>query len=212
VEGASCQKASRDLGERLSELTHQLPTSIAKLHATQDPQLNPSTTQEFSILSYLNTTSEKILETSRSQYDVVCSMEVIEHVNNPADFLRSCANLVKPGGHIFLSSISRTPLARLLTITMAEDVLKLVSPGTYAYEKYVKPSELVSFFRDNLEWIPKASGPEAANLGRLPHAYAEVRGMMYLPWSGSWVLAPRGAPFELDCNYIFWARKPLTLM
>ncbi|KAG8861439.1 Hexaprenyldihydroxybenzoate methyltransferase, mitochondrial [Tulasnella sp. 330] len=189
--------------------------NIAKLHAAQDPAFalpslvsdSPSTSGS---LQYLNTTTEDLLTSDHetSQFDVVCAMEVVEHVENPTSFLKSCADLVKPGGHLFLSTISRTPFAHFLTITMAEDVLKLVSPGTHAYEKYVKPSELISFFRNDLKWIqPSQQAPASI---AVPYTRAEIRGMTYIPWSGKWILTPQGAPFELDCNYIFWARKPLT--
>lgn len=92
-------------------------------------------------------------------------------------------------------------------------MLNIVSPGTHAYEKYIKPSELVAFFRDELKWISSSPSHSLAGrdkIGYVPHTQAEVRGMTYIPWSGKWILAPRGLPFEMDCNYIFWARKPLS--
>ncbi|KAG9018376.1 Hexaprenyldihydroxybenzoate methyltransferase, mitochondrial [Tulasnella sp. JGI-2019a] len=187
--------------------------NVAKIHASQDPQLaelSPSVSSTSGSLQYLNTTTEDLLASDHhtSQFDVVCAMEIVEHVENPASFLKSCADLVKPGGHLFLSTISRTPLAHFLTITMAEDVLKLVSQGTHAYDKYVKPSELISLFRNDLGWIQPTHAPSSSL--NVSHTQAEVRGMTYIPWSGTWILTPRGVPFELDCNYIFWARKPVS--
>jgi len=182
--------------------------AIASLHASQDPRLSgPSPTLGYIPLEYRHTTSEELLASGSElvEYDVVCSLEVLEHVNNPSQFLKSCATLVKPGGHLFLSTISRTPLSRFLTIAMAEDVLRLVSQGTHAYDKFVKPSELVAFFRDELNWLPH---PVPEGSSTLPLSQAELRGIMYLPWAGRWILTPRGAPLELDCNYLFWIRKP----
>ncbi|KAG6819371.1 hypothetical protein H0H93_012454 [Arthromyces matolae] len=111
---------------------------IAQLHASADPKL--------ASLSYRHTAAESLLESSK-RYDVVCSMEVLEHVDHPATFLSTCAELVKPGGHLFLSTISRTPLAWFLTIFLAEDVFRKVSRGTHTYSKFIKPTELVSFFQ-----------------------------------------------------------------
>ncbi|KAG8908639.1 Hexaprenyldihydroxybenzoate methyltransferase, mitochondrial [Tulasnella sp. 403] len=209
--GLLCESLAR-LGARTLGIDASASNvAIASLHASQDPRLSsssPSTATDSPILRYLHTTSEELLASKEAssppQFDVVCSMEVLEHVDHPAQFLRTCAELVKPGGHIFLSTISRTPLARFLTITMAEDVLRMVSRGTHSYDKFIKPSELVAFFRKDLSWISSVG----EGVSNLPYSQAELRGMMYLPWAGEWILTPRGAPLELDCNYLFWARKP----
>ncbi|KAG5641915.1 hypothetical protein DXG03_003961 [Asterophora parasitica] len=186
---------------------------IAQLHASADPKLEH--------LSYLNAPAESLLSSSK-QYDVVCSMEVLEHVDNPATFLSTCAELVKPGGHLFLSTISRSPLAYFLTIFLAEDVLRKVSRGTHTYSKFIKPTELVSFFQKHhsppdgvvdlryLEhatlsrpWISPDTSPTSP-----PRNEAEVRGLIYHPLKAKWLLAPRDAWAATDCNYIFWVRKP----
>lgn len=186
---------------------------IATLHASADPKLKH--------LNYVNAPAELLLE-SPKRYDVVCSMEVIEHVDNPASFLSTCAELVKPGGHLFLSTISRTPLAYFLAIFLAEDVLRKVSRGTHTYSKFIKPTELVSFFQkyrsptsklvdqQYLEhftlpkaWISPESSPASP-----PRTEAEVRGLIYKPLQGKWTLAPRDAWAATDASYIFWVRKP----
>ncbi|KAH9479352.1 Ubiquinone biosynthesis O-methyltransferase [Psilocybe cubensis] len=190
--------------------------AIASLHAAADPKLSPEGTTPN--LSYLHTSAENLLPNPK-RYDVVCSMEVLEHVDNPATFLATCAELLKPGGHLFLSTISRTPLAYALTIFMAEDVLRQVSQGTHTYSKYIKPSELVQFFRDypqqdksnplsgsssSRPWI---STPSGSNY--LPRMEAELRGLIYNPFQARWHLAPKDAWGALECNYIFWVRKPM---
>jgi len=71
-------------------------------------------------------------------------MEVIEHVDNPISFLETCAEL--PGGHLFLSTIN-TPLSYFLTILLAERVLRMVTPRTHTHSKYIKPTELIDFFK-----------------------------------------------------------------
>lgn len=172
---------------------------IASVHASKDPSFHSSS------LEYRNVTAEALL-TEGKRFDVVCSMEVIEHVDNPAGFLRSCAELVKPGGHLFLSTIARTPLSYLLTIFAAEHVLRLVTPGTHTHSKFVNPSELLDFFAKQPQpWISRLYGDLPSRLE------AEIRGLVYVPWKGSWTLTPRGAWGATDCNYIFWARKPLHL-
>ncbi|KAG8949874.1 Hexaprenyldihydroxybenzoate methyltransferase, mitochondrial [Tulasnella sp. 424] len=208
--GLLCESLARLGGRTLGIDASASNIAIATLHASQDPRLSGSPTSSnvsSQSLEYKHTTSEELLASKGkpAQFDVVCSMEVLEHVDHPDKFLRSCADLVKPGGHLFLSTISRTPLSQFLTITMAENILGLVSRGTHDYAKYVKPSELVEFFRNELRWIRT---PSTGSQGALPFDQAELRGMAYLPWAGKWILAPRGAPMELDCNYLFWARKP----
>jgi len=183
--------------------------AIAELHKSHDYSLQD--------LEYRHSAVES-LTNEHGSFDALCAMEVLEHVDEPSHFLKSCADLVKarfhvaftpdrvahhiqPGGHLFLSTISRTPFARLLTITMAEDALRLVAPGTHNYSKFVRPSELVSFFQD-LGWITRTFD------GRPARQEAEVRGIVYVPWKGEWQLGPRGASWSEQCNYLFWARKP----
>ncbi|KAJ7227191.1 S-adenosyl-L-methionine-dependent methyltransferase [Mycena pura] len=178
----------------------QANISIAKLHAAQDPGLALG-----SSLSYLHTPAEALL-TDPKRYDVVCSMEVLEHVDNPAAFLDTCAQLVKPGGHLFLSTISRTALAYFLTIFMAENVLGRVARGTHTHSKFIQPAELVGFFRaypnEEAPWIDAGRDPPT-------RTQAEVRGLVYNALSTRWMLAPRGAWGVTECNYIFWVRKPV---
>lgn len=134
----------------------------------------------------------------------------------------------QPGGHLFLSTISRTPLAYFLTIFMAQDILRKVTPSTHTYSKYIKPSELIQFFetyRSPAPSVPAPSAGESATLAEslrsstrpwitrhstsyLPRTQAEIRGLIYNPVFGNWILAPKDAWGSLECNYIFWVRKP----
>ncbi|KAH7909557.1 S-adenosyl-L-methionine-dependent methyltransferase, partial [Hygrophoropsis aurantiaca] len=208
---------------------------IASLHASADPQLRgpPSSSNAPSSpsgsLEYRHVTADVLLgEGKAKQYDVVCSMEVVEHVDNPAAFLASCAELVKPGGHLFLSTIARTPLAYLLTILAAEHILRKVSVGTHTYSKFINPAELIEFFAGYRSPVssPLAAPSSSASASLPPNrpwitrtyadglptrTEAEVRGLMYLPWSGEWTLAPRSwtAWGAAGCNYLFWVRKPV---
>lgn len=177
---------------------------IATTHAARDALLSRRHALGGASLSYLHSTAEELVAQNRS-FDVVCAMEVLEHVNGPAEFLRSLDKLVKPGGHLFMSTIARTPLSWLLTIFMAEDVLRLVTPGTHTHHQYINPQELVDFFQDDLKWYGKHSTlPERLHF--------ELRGTAYLPWKRAWTLAKSqtSLPGTRECNYFFWARKPLS--
>ena len=79
------------------------------------------------------------------QYDVVFNMEVVEHVNNVSVFMKSCAQLVREDGLMFVSTINRTWVAWLTTIVGAEYVLKWLPRGTHQYHKFVTPSEMDVF-------------------------------------------------------------------
>ncbi|GJN89283.1 hypothetical protein Rhopal_002262-T1 [Rhodotorula paludigena] len=179
--------------------------TTAQTHAALDPSLHvlnspipsraspsPSSARPRPTLEYRHCAAEDLVREGR-QFDVVCAMEVIEHVEDPRGFLECLMQLTKPGGHLLLSTISRTPLARLLTITLAEDVLRLVTPGTHTYHKYLKPSELCDFFADK-RWDG-----------------FEVRGCPYDPIAGKWrllELGQFGGAGEL-VNYFAGVRRPL---
>ncbi|KAK0527149.1 Hexaprenyldihydroxybenzoate methyltransferase, mitochondrial [Tilletia horrida] len=186
--------------------------NIARAHAALDPALTPHPSRPSS-LTYRDCTAE-VLRHEGAQFDVVCAMEVVEHVRNPADFLRTLGALLKPGGHLFLSTIARTPVAHFLTIAMAEHILRLVSPGTHTYTQYIKPAEMLDFFKKSpanggLGWLEQhqAASENQAVPDRLRY---EIRGTAYLPWKSAWQLADRNASpaWSQLANYFFWARKP----
>lgn len=82
-----------------------------------------------------------------SAFDVVTCMEMLEHVPDPYAIIAACATLVKPGGHVFFSTINRNPKAYLFAVIGAEYVLNMLPKGTHEYEKFIKPSELSSWAR-----------------------------------------------------------------
>jgi 2-polyprenyl-6-hydroxyphenyl methylase/3-demethylubiquinone-9 3-methyltransferase len=81
-------------------------------------------------------------------YDVVTCMEMLEHVPDPASIVRACTQLVKPGGHVFFSTLNRNPKSYLFAVIGAEYLLKLLPRGTHDYAKFIKPSELAQFCRN----------------------------------------------------------------
>jgi 2-polyprenyl-6-hydroxyphenyl methylase/3-demethylubiquinone-9 3-methyltransferase len=75
-------------------------------------------------------------------------MEMLEHVPDPAAVVTACAQLVKPNGHVFFSTLNRNPKSYLFAILGAEYVLNLLPRGTHDYAKFIKPSELAQWCRD----------------------------------------------------------------
>ena len=84
---------------------------------------------------------------SGKSFDVITCMEMLEHIENPAIVLEHCKRLLKPGGILFLSTISRTMKAYATAIIAAEYVLNLLPRQTHDYNKFIKPSELVAMTR-----------------------------------------------------------------
>jgi 2-polyprenyl-6-hydroxyphenyl methylase/3-demethylubiquinone-9 3-methyltransferase len=87
-------------------------------------------------------------------------MEMLEHVPNPASVVRACAQLVKPGGWVFFSTINRNPKAFLLAIVGAEYVLRMLPAGTHEYAKFIRPSELAEYGRDAALTLQSMKGLE----------------------------------------------------
>ena len=80
-------------------------------------------------------------------FDVVTCMEMLEHVPDPASVVKACAQLVKPGGWVFFSTINRNPKAFALAIVGAEYILNMLPRGTHEYAKLIRPSELAASCR-----------------------------------------------------------------
>ena len=81
-------------------------------------------------------------------YDVVTCMEMLEHVPDPAAVVHACATLVKPGGHVFFSTINRNPKSYLFAVLGAEYILRLLPKGTHDYAKFIRPAELAQYIRN----------------------------------------------------------------
>ncbi len=93
-------------------------------------------------VDYRHMSAEALAEESPGRFDVVTCMEMLEHVPDPASIVTACARLVKPGGHVFLSTLNRNPKSYLFAIVGAEYLLKLLPAGTHEYARFIKPSEL----------------------------------------------------------------------
>jgi len=92
---------------------------------------------------------EALAQEKPQAFDVVTCMEMLEHVPDPASVVRACAALVKPGGHVFFSTLNRNAKAYLMAVVGAEYVLNLLPKGTHDYSKFIKPSELAAWMRQS---------------------------------------------------------------
>ncbi|TAG81019.1 MAG: bifunctional 2-polyprenyl-6-hydroxyphenol methylase/3-demethylubiquinol 3-O-methyltransferase UbiG [Betaproteobacteria bacterium] len=109
--------------------------SVAKLHALESGV----------DIDYREATAEEMAAKAPGTFDVVTCLEMLEHVPDPKAVVAACATLAKPGGHLFFSTISRTPKAYVFAVLGAEYVLSLLPKGTHEYSKFLKPSELIGF-------------------------------------------------------------------
>lgn len=111
---------------------------VARLHLLESGQQ----------VDYQLISAEAFAQENQAAFDVVTCMEMLEHVPNPASTVKACAQMVKPGGHVFFSTINRNPKSYLFAIVGAEYILKLLPKGTHDYAKLIKPSELARFARE----------------------------------------------------------------
>ncbi len=118
-----------DLGEA--------PLAVARLHLLESGAQ----------VDYRHISAEQLATEQAAGFDVVTCMEMLEHVPDPAASIAACAQLVKPGGTVFFSTINRNPKAYLLAILGAEYLLRLLPRGTHDYRKFIRPSELESWAR-----------------------------------------------------------------
>ncbi|NMH61081.1 bifunctional 2-polyprenyl-6-hydroxyphenol methylase/3-demethylubiquinol 3-O-methyltransferase UbiG [Alteromonas ponticola] len=95
-------------------------------------------------VDYKCTTAEDFAAQYEKTFDVVTCMEMLEHVPEPASVVNACARLVKPGGHVFFSTLNRNVKSYLMGIIGAEYILNLVPKGTHQYSRFIKPSELMT--------------------------------------------------------------------
>ena len=112
--------------------------AIARIHAEQSGL----------DIDYRVTTSEALVEAGDT-FDVVLNMEVVEHVDNVPLYMKSCADLVAPGGLMFTATLNRTARAYALAILGAEYVLRWLPKGTHDWKKFLTPDEIRSLLSRN---------------------------------------------------------------
>jgi 2-polyprenyl-6-hydroxyphenyl methylase/3-demethylubiquinone-9 3-methyltransferase len=131
-------------------------------------------------IDYRTATPEQIKET----YDVVLSMEVIEHVPDPQIFITACAERLKPGGAFCGATLNRTGKSFALAIVGAEYVLRWLPRGTHDWRKFVRPSEF------------------AAMLRKAGITLKLLEGLSYDPWRDLWHRVS-----SVDVNYFIYGVK-----
>lgn len=135
-------------------------------------------------VTYMKVSAEELAADHSNQFDVVTCMEMLEHVPDPASVVQACADLVKPGGWVFFSTLNRNPKSFLFAIIGAEYVLKLLPKGTHQWGAFIKPSELAQACR-------------AAKL-----EIVAFKGMTYNPFNKTYKLGT-----DTSVNYLVAARK-----
>lgn len=115
------------------------PLVIAKLHSIES-----GVEQR---IEYIHGTAEELTDDKRESFDVVTALEILEHVSDYNQVIQSLADLCKPGGNVFISTINRTWQAYLMAILGAEYVLGLLPRGTHDYQKLLRPSEIANAMR-----------------------------------------------------------------
>lgn len=135
VTEAMAKAGAKVTGIDLSEM----PLEVARKHAKLS---------DVSV-TYKLESAESMAEQQAGSFDIVTCLEVLEHVPDPALTVDACARLVRPGGHLYFSTINRNLRAWLLAIIAAEHLLKLLPVGTHHYDRLIKPSELASYARNS---------------------------------------------------------------
>ncbi len=136
-------------------------------------------------VDYQNQSIEDFAAQNPASQDVVCCLEMLEHVPNPESIIDACLQALKPGGWLFLSTLNRTPKAMMLGIFAAEHLLKIVPKGTHHFEQFIKPSELVRVLSQKAVDIINLSG------------------MRYNPITQTASIDPQ----DLDINYLVAVKK-----
>lgn len=149
---------------------------VAQLHALEANTPN---------VSYREISAEALALEQPAGFDVVTCMEMLEHVPDPASVVKACAELVKPGGWVFFSTINRSSKAFLFAIVGAEYLLQMLPKGTHEYAKLIRPSELAGHCR--------AAGLELT----------QTKGLQYNPLTRRYWLNQ-----DTSVNYLFATRKP----
>jgi len=155
----------------------EAPLAVARLHQHESG----------AEVDYRRSTAESLAMEEPGHYDVITCMEMLEHVPDPSQVIRSCAELVKPGGHVFFSTINRNPKSFLFAIVGGEYVLNLLPKGTHEYDKFIRPSELE-------QWARAAGLALQASIG-----------MHYNPLTKKYSLGS-----NLDVNYLMYYQRPAS--
>ena len=135
-------------------------------------------------IDYRATTSEALVAEG-ARFDIVLNMEVVEHVDNVPLYMKSCADLVAPGGLLFSATINRTLRALALAKIGAEYILRWLPAGTHDWNKFLTPDELKALItRNGLKTIDET-------------------GVVFHPLADEWRKSP-----DMGVNYMVLAERP----
>jgi 2-polyprenyl-6-hydroxyphenyl methylase/3-demethylubiquinone-9 3-methyltransferase len=168
---AMTRSGARVLGIDLS----QAVLDVAELHALEAKLA----------IEYQAIAAEELAATHPRSFDLVTCMEMLEHVPDPAATLGALGSLVKPGGHVIVSTLNRKPLAFAVAIIGAEYIARRLPRGTHEYLKFIRPSELARWGR-------------AAGLNLI-----DLTGITYNPLTRAFRLSP-----NTDINYLAHFQRP----
>jgi len=135
-------------------------------------------------VQYRESSAEALAAEQPAQFDVVTCMEMLEHVPDPSAVVKACAQMVKPGGWVFFSTLNRNPKSFLFAIVGAEYILNLLPKGTHEFARLIKPSELTAWARE--------AGLDAQGF----------KGMEYNPFTKRYWLSQ-----DTSVNYLLACRK-----
>ncbi len=154
----------------------EAPLQVAELHKLES-NLN---------IDYQLGTAEEMAQEKPAHYDIVTCLEMLEHVPDPASVIHACADLVKPGGHLYFATINRNPKSFLFAIVGAEYIMQMLPKGTHEYAKFIQPAEMARWLRDaDLE-------------------LNDISGMTYNPITKHYRIGK-----DTDVNYLIHVTKPI---
>lgn len=135
-------------------------------------------------IDYRAATSEALVEAGE-RYDVVLNMEVVEHVDNVPLYMKSCADLVAPGGLMFTATLNRTARSMAFAVIGAEYVLGWLPRGTHDWKKFLTPEEINAQIRRNGLKV------------------TDQTGVVFHPLADEWKLSS-----DMGINYMVLAERP----
>ncbi|KAG4303822.1 hypothetical protein PORY_002785 [Pneumocystis oryctolagi] len=138
---------------------------------------------------YRVTTAEELLHEGE-KFDLVMAMEVLEHTHQPDVFFETLCNLLVPEGLLVISTIERTMLSFVLTIFIAEYLLRLVPRQTHIWRRFIRRADIK-------DWVSRC--PDIS--------FVDCRGVIYLPWRRTWKIMSPSALWAQQCNYFVTIQK-----